>query len=136
MAKPESRFPKLSARERAAVGTPGDYAWDEAVKEPARIRPETVQFSVRVDRDLFEGLQDVATRQDATFSDVVRFAIRNFVRNGGRSGLSNVVVTYGGGSLLVQLPGQRAEVPANRRFVGPDERIPSAGAQPVTAAST
>jgi hypothetical protein len=98
--------------------------WDEAVKEPARARPESVQFSVRVERDLLEGLQEIARRQEMSFSDSVRLALRSYLRNGGSLGLSNVVVTYGA-RLFLQVPGQRAEVPANRRFVGLDERVPT-----------
>lgn len=125
MAAPEARFPQLSERERSAVGSADEYAWDEAVKAPTRARPESVQFSVRVERDLLEGLQEIARRQEMSFSDSVRLALRSYLRNGGSLGLSNVVVTYGAASLLVQVPGQRAEVPANRRFVGLDERVPT-----------
>jgi hypothetical protein len=85
-----------------------------------------LQFSVRVERDLFEGLQAMAEGQQATFSDVVRFALRNFVSRGGAvRGISNVYITTGPtrGPMSVEVPGQRAELAASRRIVSPDERV-------------
>ena len=76
--------------------------------------------------------------EEATFSDIVRFALRNFVEKGGAtSGLSNVVVTFGRVPMLIQVRGQHAEVPAHRRTPLIDERIPPALIEiPVTTAST
>lgn len=125
MPKSEQSFGRLSARERAVVGSPGDYDWDKSVKLPARAVPDAAQFSLRVERELYLGLQELARREDATFSDVVRHALRSFVRSGGVTGLSNVVVTFGNTPLLLQVQGQRAEVPTNRRIVRPDEKIPN-----------
>jgi hypothetical protein len=130
-------FERLSPREHAVIGSREDYEWDDPTTLPARERPDTTQFSIRVERDLYEGLQEIARRQGVTFSDAVRFALRNFVRKGGvTTGLSNFVVTFGRVPLLLQVPGQRAEVPANRRIAREDERVPTPVEEPpVTAAS-
>jgi hypothetical protein len=137
-AEPRQAFGRLSGRERAVVGSPRDYDWDHATTLPARTRPESVQFSIRVERDLLEGLQEIARREETTFSDIVRFALRNFVEKGGAtSGLSNVVVTFGRVPMLIQVRGQQAEVPANRRTPLVDERIPPDPMEtPITTAST
>jgi ribbon-helix-helix CopG family protein len=137
VAEAKAAFEQLSPRERAAIGSRQDYEWDDPTTLPARDRPESMQFSIRVDRELYEGLQEIARRQDVNFSDAVRFALRNFVRKGGvTSGLSNVVVTFGRVPLLLQIPGQRAGVPSNRRTALADERIPTLiDEPPVTAAS-
>lgn len=131
-------FGRLSRRERAVVGSPRDYDWDHVMSLPARARPESVQFSLRVERDLLEGLQGIARRQDTTFSDIVRSALRSFVEKGGATtGLSNVVVTFGRVPMLIQVRGQQAEVPANRRMALVDERIPHNPMEtPVTTASS
>lgn len=137
-AQTRQAFRRLSPRERAVVGSPRDYDWDHATTLPARTRPESMQFSIRVERDLYGGLQEIARREEATFSDIVRFALRNFVEKGGASsGLSNVVVTFGRVPMLIQVRGQQAEVPANRRTPLIDERIPADPMEaPVTTAST
>ena len=119
-------FTRLSAAERDAIGSLDDFAWDEALALPARTRPEMVQFSVRVERDLFEGLQAIADHQAATFSDVVRYALRTFVTPGAAPrGISNVFVTSGPtrGPLYLDIQGQRTELAASRRMVGPNERV-------------
>jgi hypothetical protein len=117
---------RLSPAERDAIGGLDDFAWDEAITLPARSRPEMAQFSVRVERDLVEGLQAIAEHQGATFSDVVRYALRSFVTSGAAPrGISNVFITSGPtrGPLYLDVQGQRTELGASRRMVGPNERV-------------
>jgi len=116
-------FDHLSAAERAVVGDPVDYEWENAIELPPRPRPETVQFSVRVDRYAYECLQAISRDRRSSFSDVVRDAIARYVRNGGKPALTNVQVSFRKDQgMLIQVAGGRAEVPANRRLVDPDER--------------
>ena len=116
-------FDHLSAAERQVVGEPADYAWEDAINLPARARPTTVQFSLRVDRDVFESLQKLSRERQETFSDVVREAIDRYVRAGGRPALSNIQVTFRSDlGMLVQVEGGRAEMSSSRRLVDPDER--------------
>jgi hypothetical protein len=127
-------FDHLSAAERAVVGDPVDYDWGNAVVLPARARPETVQFSVRVERDAFESLQAISRDRRSSFSDVVREAITRYVRSGGKPALTNVQVSFRKDQgMLVQVAGGRAEIPANRRLRDPDERAVLGGEPALTS---
>jgi len=131
-------FTRLSPVESDAVGGLDDYAWDEAVTLPARSRPEMMQFSVRVERELVEGLQGIAEHQGATFSDVVRFALRTFVTRGGAPrGISNVFITNGPtrGPLNFAVQGQGTELGASRRMPGPNVRVRVGGAEEAVTAA-
>jgi hypothetical protein len=119
-------FDNLSDEERRVVGAPDDYAWDKATVYPARSRPETVQFSLRAEQSLVEGLQAIAAQRDETFSEVVREALYRFVQNGGRPALANVLVSFPpDAGLLLQVEGRRAETSRSRRDASPDEHVPT-----------
>jgi hypothetical protein len=113
--KKQAEFPDMSAGDRTIVGSPSDYDWDNGVTLPARARPEMVQFSLRLERDLYERFQALAERDEVSFSDVVRSALRSFVRSGGGTGVANFVVSYGEGTAILVQSKQRAVVSANRR---------------------
>jgi len=116
-------FAVLSSTERVVVGTSDDYAWEKAIELPARPRTASVQFSIRVDREVVDALQRLSRERSGTFSETVREALERFVKSGGRPALSNVQVTFGRDyQMLVQVAGGRAEVPTNRRSRDPNER--------------
>ena len=116
-------FDQLSDAERAVVGRPDDYDWENAEQLPARARPSTVQFSLRIDRQVFEAVQRMSAERGSTFSESVREAIERYVRSGGRPAFSNVQVTFSPEhQLIVQVAGAKAEPPSNRRSYDPDER--------------
>lgn len=76
-----SRSP-LTEDESRIVGEPGDLVDEERV--PDRPRSATVMFSLRLDRQTFEALGDLAERRGRTFSDFAREALRDYVaRSGG-----------------------------------------------------
>lgn len=118
-------FEHLSPSERAVVGSPEEYNWDDAVRLPARGRPAVTQFSLRIDKALFDELQALAKARGVTLSDVAREGLERYVRAGGRPAVSNIQVSFpSDAGLLVQVAGTRAELAANRRTVSPDERVP------------
>lgn len=125
---PKQRFDHLSPEERAVVGAPDDFDWQGAIDLPARERP-TTQFSVRVDRSTYDGLQTLARIRGTSFSEAVRDALDRYVRAGGRPSLSNVTVTFGD-RMLVQVAGARAEVPTTRPD-DPEARLVTADVGPV-----
>jgi hypothetical protein len=115
---------ELSPRERTVVGDADAYDWDAATRLPARERPAVTQFSLRVDKALFEDLQTLARERGVTLSDVAREALERFVRAGGRPAITNVQVSFPSDSgLLVQVAGTRAELSPSRRAASPDERV-------------
>jgi hypothetical protein len=128
----KQKFDHLSPAESQVVGVPDDYDWDHAIDLPARPRSDSVQFSVRVDREAFVCLHAISRERNTTFSDTVREAIARYVRTGGKLALTNVQVSFRRDQgMLVQVPGRRAEVPTSRRQVGPNERAELAGVDPV-----
>lgn len=115
----------LSDRERQVVGAPDDYDWATAVRQTPRSRPESVQFSLRVERSLLNSLQAFAAARNATVSDVARDALARYVRADGRPAISNVQVSFPRDvGVLLQVHGGRAELSPNRRDASPDERTP------------
>lgn len=134
MPRPKKQtFEHLSPRERAAVGGPDDYDWDAAGVLPARERPAVTQFSLRVDRVLYDDLQTLAKERGVTLSDVAREALERFARAGGRPAITNVQVSFPrDAGLLVQVAGSRAELSSNRRAASPDERVPLKADSPHT----
>ncbi|MEO8570854.1 MAG: ribbon-helix-helix protein, CopG family [Chloroflexota bacterium] len=126
-------FDQLSGAEREVVGNPADYEWNDAIDLPARSRPESVQFSLRVERETYEGLQAIARERHVTFSDVARDAIARYVRSGGKLALTNVQISFRKDQgMLVQIAGGRAEMTSSRRLADPNERA-LLGAPPVTS---
>ena len=67
----------LTSEERALVGRAGDLIDEEPVT--ARPKSSTVMFSLRVDRNTFEALSDIAEDRGRRFSDVARDALHAYV---------------------------------------------------------
>lgn len=129
----KQQLDELSPRERAVVGDSDAYDWDGAISLPARERPAVTQFSLRVERGLFDDLQSLARERGVTLSDVAREALERFVRAGGRPAITNVQVSFPKDSgLLVQVVGTRAELSPSRRSASPDERVPVIAGSPRT----
>jgi hypothetical protein len=106
---------KLSSQEAKIVGNPDDYDWDNATLHPARVRPTTTQFSLRVEPSLLERLQDLAAAKSSTVSDVAREALERYVESGGRPAISNVLVSFPrDAGMLLQVRGGQAIVSPNR----------------------
>jgi len=125
-------FDALSSDERAVVGDEDDYDWDHALERAPRVRPETVQFSLRVERDLLAQLQRLARQNDKTVSDVAREAMDRYVQAGGRPGVSNLHVSLGPNArFMVQGATARPQFGASP---GDDERgVIGVPPQPVTS---
>ncbi len=69
-------FDHLSPQERAVVGDPSEYDWDDPITPPpAQPKSSRTQFSMRVDQVLFDRISAVAELRGVSFSDVVRQAI-------------------------------------------------------------
>jgi hypothetical protein len=111
-------FDHLSKEERAFVGNPDDYDWDNAADLPARPRfSDSVQFSLRIDRSELAAIQRIAASRDASFSETVRDAIRRYVAAGGAPGLTNIQISLGAHGIL-QTQGRPAQLQPNR--AGPE----------------
>ncbi len=67
----------LTPSEGAVIGHPGDLVDEDRV--PARPKSSTVMFSLRVDRQTFEALSDIAEERGRRFSDVARDALHVYV---------------------------------------------------------
>jgi hypothetical protein len=67
----------LMPHERQVAGDPGDLVSEDLV--PARPRSTTVMVSLRLDRGVFDGLNRLAERNDRTFSETARDALRTYV---------------------------------------------------------
>ena len=123
----EDQFPHLSAEEQAVVGSPADYDWVRATTSPARIRPEMTQFSLRIEREVYDALQALADHEGLRLSDVARAALREFAVGGSTPTRPDIIVSMGNTRMLIQVKSQSvvtAQFPANRRFQLPDERVP------------
>jgi len=72
----------LTADERALIGTPADWVTDAVV--PARPKSTSAMFSMRVDRQTFDAIGEMAEGRGLTFSEVAREALRQYVDSGGR----------------------------------------------------
>ena len=70
--------PDLTPEEARLVGEPGDLVSEDHV--PARPRSETVMLSIRVERPVFDRLNEIAEASGRTFSEAAREALRAFVR--------------------------------------------------------
>ena len=104
-------FEKLSSQEKEVVGTADDYAWDEAITLPARRRPQTVQFSLRLDRATYIELRSISRRRGMTFSEVAREGLAAFVATADTPAVNNLQISFAPGSgVLVQIAGGRAEL--------------------------
>lgn len=68
----------LSPDEAAVRGEPGDLV--DETRVPPRSGPQSAMFSLRIDRQTFEALSDLAEAQGRRFSDVARAALRAYVR--------------------------------------------------------
>lgn len=75
----------LTPEERELLGNPGDLVTEAIV--PAREPRSTVLVSLRIDRGTFEEISTIAERRGATFSNVVRDALRAYLITHGRSSL-------------------------------------------------
>lgn len=128
----DRRFDRLSANERAVVGSPGDYDWDGATTSPARPRPDMTQFSLRLERELYDALQVAADRENLRVSDIARAALRSFLYGGSTTARPDLVVSSGNIRMMVQVKGQSAQFPATRRFHTEDERGNAADERPTT----
>jgi hypothetical protein len=67
----------LTPQEREAAGEPGDLISEDVV--PARPRSSTVMVSLRLDRAVLDGLNQLAERHRRTFSETARDALRTYV---------------------------------------------------------
>jgi hypothetical protein len=67
----------LTPEERELVGTAGDLVSEAEV--PPRDRSSTVMLSLRLDRDVFDGLGRAAESRGRTVSETAREALRRFV---------------------------------------------------------
>jgi hypothetical protein len=76
--------PDLTPDEARLVGQPGDLVSEDAV--PARPRSDTVMLSIRVERPVFDRLNEIAEASGRTFSEAARGALREFVR--GQAGVT------------------------------------------------
>lgn len=115
-------FSKLSAAERKIVGDPEDYDWEHPTRLAAKVRPSTVQFSLRVEVSLLERLQDLAAACSSTVSEVARDALDRYVESGGRPSISNVLVSFPrDAGMLLQVHGGQAVVSPNRIDAPPPE---------------
>lgn len=72
-------FDHLSAEERAVVGDPEDYAWDDPQQVRPAVRPARSHFSLRIDPVLYAELAGVAGARGVSFSDVIREALETFL---------------------------------------------------------
>jgi hypothetical protein len=107
-------FEGLSPEERAVVGSPEDYAWNEALDLPARPRlSDSVQFSIRIDRSDMSALQKIAASRETSFSETVRDALRRYVAAGGAPALTNIQVSIGAFGIL-RTQGRPAQLQPNR----------------------
>lgn len=134
----EHQFPQLSPEEAAVVGSPADYDWDRVTTAPARVRPDMTQFSLRIEREIYDALQGIADREGLRLSDVARAALREFAVVGSASTRPDIIVSLGNTRMLVQVKGQSAvsaQFPSNRRSQLPDERVPPVGDSLSTVAS-
>jgi predicted HicB family RNase H-like nuclease len=77
-------FDHLTAVEKATVGTPSEYEWDQAVRAAPKRRTHSTQFSLRLEKTLSEALETIARERDLSFSEVVRDAISYYL--GGPTG--------------------------------------------------
>jgi hypothetical protein len=134
----EHQFPDLSAEEQAIVGSPADYDWDGATTSPARVRPDMTQFSLRIEREVYNALQALADQEGLRLSDVARAALREFAIGGSNMTRPDIIVSLGNTRMLVQVKSHTvvsAQFPANRRSQLPDERVPLGGNPLPTIAS-
>lgn len=74
----------LTVDERAVVGMPGDLVSGDSV--PARAPSTTVVISLRLDRHVFDRLNQLAQEDGRTFSETARDALRNLVEAHGAHG--------------------------------------------------
>ncbi len=72
-------FDHLSAQERAVVGDPEDYAWDDPQQVSPAAPQGRSQFSLRIDPVLYAELAGVAGSRGVSFSDVIREALETFL---------------------------------------------------------
>jgi hypothetical protein len=108
-------FSGLSARERKVVGVPDDYEWGDATDHPPRPRTASVQFSLRVERSVLEGLQHLATATATSVSEVARDALERYLESGGRPAISNIHVSFPlDAGIVMQVEGGHAELSRNR----------------------
>lgn len=111
----QQAFDHLSPEERAVVGEPQDYDWENAVDLPARQRPAATQFSLRVEESLLHQLQAIARERGVTVSEVAREALGQFVESGGRTPQPTFQISFPGGvGLLLHVETGRSEPPATR----------------------
>jgi len=74
----ETERSDLTADERGLVGMPGDLVSEEPV--PQRPRASSVMVSLRIDRQTFDGLSQLAEQRGDTFSNTARDALRTYLR--------------------------------------------------------
>lgn len=127
-------FEGLSEHERDVVGSADDYDWNAATAVPARSRPEMTQFSVRLERDIYDALQAIADREGVRLSDIARAALRDF-SSGATTTRSGPIVSVGRVRVMVQVKGQTAQFPSSRRLQSPDE-VPAIEGSGFTLATT
>ena len=117
------RLGNLSPEEAKVIGDAADYDWSDAEVLPARVRPSTVQFSLRVDSSLLDRLQGLAAASGATVSDIARSALERYVEAGGRPAVSNLVVSFPrDAGMLLRVEGTQAGVSPNRAGTDPGRR--------------
>ena len=115
MTTSDNSFDQLTDAEQQVLGSAEDFDWEATTRLPARTRPEMTQFSIRIERDLYEDVQALAEREGLRFSDVARAALREFVAGRAMPSVPTVEVSLGFTPLLVQFHGHVAQFSGNRR---------------------
>lgn len=93
-------FDHLSSEERAVVGNPEDYAWDDPVVVPPAPLQARRQFSMRIDPILYAELSRIAGTRGVSFSDVIREALETFLGRR-QSGVGTAAYSIGDVKVIV-----------------------------------
>lgn len=108
-------FDHLSPEERAVVGDPGDYDWDDQVQPgPPQPRGGRTQFSMRLDQVLYDRIAAIASARGVSFSDIVREALLQTANGVGPARPAQMLSFGGAGRIMT------TEHLSIARTVGPD----------------